>query len=86
MLRNILKRRILVAILMASMLIGVALLTAFTCRPANARGCWSRTTTYYSDPNYWNVIGQYIQPCEGWPQSWGSTSAYKSVVMEECGC
>lgn len=86
MLRNILKRRILFAILMASMLLGVAFSIAFTCQRASARGCLARTTTYYSNATYSTVIGQYIIPCEGMAQIWGSTSAYKTVDMYECGC
>jgi len=84
--RNILKRRILFAILMASMLLGVAFSTAFTCRRANARGCVWRTTTYYSNATYTTIIGQYIIPCEGMVQIWGSTSAYKKIDSGECGC
>lgn len=86
MLRNILKRPILSAILMASILLGVAFLTAFTCPPATAKGCFSRTTTYYSDATLSTVIGQNILPCEGWVQTWGSTSAFKTVQIDECGC
>ncbi|HKG59842.1 MAG TPA: DUF6289 family protein [Pyrinomonadaceae bacterium] len=86
MLRNILKRRILFAVLMASMLLGVAFLTAFTSPPAEAKGCWWRTTTYYSDATYSTVIGQYIIPCEGQTQIWGSTSGFAKKDTGECGC
>jgi len=83
--RNILKRRILFAILMASMLLGVAFSTAFR-QPTNARGCWWRTTTYYSNATYSTVIGQYIIPCEGPTQIWGTTAAYVQKDTGECGC
>jgi len=86
MFRNILKRRILFAILMASMLLGVAFSTAFTCRPANARGCVSYTMYYYSDATWSTVIGYYYRPCEGLPYSWGSTSQYKNLEEHDCGC
>ena len=86
MLRNILKRRILFAILMASMLLGVAFSNTFTSRPANAKGCVWRNTTYYSDATYTTVIGTYYIPCEGWAQSWGSTSSFKTIDSGECGC
>ena len=59
MIRNILKRRILSAILMASMLFGVAFLTAFTCQPANARCCTAFQKVYYSDATYSIVIGEF---------------------------
>jgi hypothetical protein len=86
MLRNILKRRILSAILMASMFLGVAFSIAFTCQPTNARGCTWVTRTYFSNANYTTVIGQYILPCEGMIQIWGSTSAYVQKDTGECGC
>ncbi len=86
MFRNILKRRILFAILIASMLLGVAFSTAFTCPPASARGCTARMTYYYSDATYTTIIGSNYLPCEGWVQTWGSTSVYKITTFHECGC
>ena len=86
MLRNILKRRILIAILMASMLLGVAFLTTFTSQPANAKGCVGSTRYDYSDATYSTVIGEYTRPCEGWVQTWGSTSQFTTVTYFECGC
>jgi Family of unknown function (DUF6289) len=86
MLQNILKRRIFLAIVMASMLFGAAFLTTFTCRPASARGCASFTMYYYSDPTWSTVIGYYHRPCEGLPYSWGSTSEYKNLEEHDCGC
>ena len=87
MIRNILKRRILIAILMASMVLGVAFLTAFTC-PASARGCVTVTTTYYSDATKTTAIGGRYKPCEGPDQWWGSTSTFHSTIynFDECGC
>ena len=84
MIRNILKRRILSAILMASMLFGVAFLTAFT--PANARGCSGFQRVYYSDATYSIVIGEFIRNCDGSSSVWGSTSVYKIINLIECGC
>ena len=40
-------RRILFAILMASMLLGVAFFNTFTCRRANAKGCLSVYREYF---------------------------------------
>ena len=85
MIRNILKRRILSAILMASMLFGVAFLTAFTCQPANARCCTAFQKVYYSDATYSIVIGEFTRNCDGSSSVWGSTSTYKIINLIECG-
>jgi hypothetical protein len=86
MIRNILKRRILFAILMAAMLFGVAFLSAFTCPPANARGCSGFQKLYYSDATYSILIGEFIRNCDGSSSVWGSTSTYKVINTIECGC
>ena len=85
MLRTILKRRILFAILIASMFFGIAFSSAVTNNPASARPCNSILKEYYSDATYTNQIGEQYWPCIGQPSSWGTTSQYVILSIEECG-
>jgi hypothetical protein len=85
MLRTILKRRILLAILIASMFFGIALSTALTNNPASAKPCNSIDKEYYSDATYTVQIGEQYWPCVGSPTQWGTTSAFVIVTTESCG-
>ena len=95
MLRNILKRRLLFAMLIVSLLFGVAFLTtSSTCRRASAMApdgfgyprCYATTNTYYSDATYSTIIGQTVVPCYGDFWTWGSTSSFHTLDVDECGC
>ena len=85
MLQQILRRRILFAILMASMLFVIAFPTALTTQPASAKPSFSLLKDYYSDATYTTLIGQQWWPCVGQPSSWGSISEFMDVSTEPCG-
>ncbi len=83
MLRRILKRRILFAALLASLLLGLSFSPAF--EPTSARPCNSILKDYYSDATYTDLVGEYYWPCVGQPSHWGVTSDYVDVSLESCG-
>jgi len=85
MLRQFLRRRILFAMLMFSMLLGIAFSTPLTNQPASARPCFSLLKEYYDDAFYTNLIGEQYWPCAGQPSSWGSISSYMVSSTEQCG-
>jgi hypothetical protein len=85
MLRKTLKKRVLFAALMASMLFGIAFSPAFTSQPTAARPCFSLSKDYYSDATYSVQVGQQYWPCVGQPSQWGVVTQYMETSTEECG-
>lgn len=85
MLQQILRRRILVAILLVTMFFAFAFSTTFINPTTSARPCSSILKEYYSDATYSTQIGEQYWPCVGQPTQWGATSAFKIVSTEGCG-
>jgi len=85
MLRQILNRRVLLVMLMASMLFGFVFSTTFSTNPASARPCFSLLKEYYSDATYSVEVGEQYWPCVGQPTQWGTTSAFMISSTEGCG-
>lgn len=85
MLRQTLKRPVLFAILMVSMLLSVALAPSFTNNPAAARPCFSISKDYFSDATHSVQVGNQYWPCVGQPSQWGTVTEFKETSTEECG-
>lgn len=85
MLRQALKRKILFATLMASMLFGIAFSPSFTNKPVAARPCQSIMKDYYSDATYSVQVGQQFWPCVGQPTHWGVITEFMDYSSVPCG-
>ncbi len=85
MLRQILKRRILFASVIASVILGITFSIALTNNPASAKPCFSLLKEYYSDATYSVEVGEQWWPCVGQPSQWGTTSQFMISSTEGCG-